>query len=177
MCAFSVTALGAAPNSIGPVQLQPSAVTDVAIAPGVITADKMNPNRVAGQPANPAQTASVAFIMAGLAIAITPAQSGKIRIIITGRIENDTGGDGAQVQAAYGVGAAPVNGAAAAGTIVGNLPGTFLSTAVNQKNDFALVAVVTGLVLATPIWVDLQFLAVTGGNAILTELSYTIEEF
>jgi hypothetical protein len=173
---FSVTAIGAAPNSIGAAQLQANAVTDVAIANGTITVNKMNPNRIAGQPGDPAQTASVAFVMAGLAIPLTPSQSGKVKITITGRIENDTGGDGGQVKIAYGVGAAPVNGAAAAGTVVGNLPGTFLSTAINQKNDFALVALVSGLVLATAIWVDLQFEAVTGGNAILTELSYVVEE-
>jgi hypothetical protein len=164
---YSVTAIGAAPNSIGAAQL-----IDASITPA-----KFNPNRVSGTPANPAATASAVLVMAGLAIAFTPSSSGRVRVIITGKISNDTGGDGAEVQIAHGTGAAPVNGAAAAGVLIGNAAGPLISSANDQSNDIALVAVLTGLAIGTARWFDLQFEAVTGGNATIRDLSYVIEEF
>jgi len=166
MCAYSVTALGAAPNSIGTVQLQAGAVTD----------DKITRNVVKGQPGNPALSASAVMIMAGLAIAFTPAKTGNVRVIITGEIANSgVAHDGASVVAAFGTGVAPVNGAAAAGTLLGN---RFDCTSVAgaEKFAFAIVDRVVGLVVGTAYWFDLQFLASTAGNATITDISYYIEE-
>lgn len=134
-------------------------------------------NIVAATPADPAGSSSATFVMAGLAIPLTPRQTGNLKINITGNVSNDTPTDGAQVQGAYGTGAAPVNGAAATGTTFGNVPGTLISTAANQLKEIAIVARVIGLTLNTAYWIDLQFKAVTGGIVTLSNLSYIIEEW
>jgi len=127
-------------------------------------------------PANPAATGSTTPVMMGLAISFTPLYSGRVKIIITGEASNNTAGDGFTVNAAYGTGAAPANGAAATGTVVGNSV-SGASAAANALFHFSIVAVVTGLTVGTPIWIDLQLAAVTGGAASISNLSVIVEEF
>lgn len=147
-----------------------------AIADGAITVDKITPHLSSDTPSDPAATASTTAVMAGLAIAFTPTKTGNIKVKITGEISNDTVGDGSTVAAAYGTGTAPANGDAATGTAMGNTF-TFTSTAASDKGAFAIVAYVTGLTIGTAYWLDLSILAVTGGNAGITNISYIVEEW
>ena len=70
-------------------------------------------------PSNPTGTTSLTGVMMGLAGAITPAVTGKLRFTITGSGNNSTAGDGWIVQLRYGTGAAPANGGALAGATCG----------------------------------------------------------
>ena len=147
--------------------------TETSDLPSAIAASRnvINPTPVA-----PAGTTSTTTVMMGLAISFTPLYSGRVKIIIAGEASNNTAGDGFLIYAAYGTGAAPANGAAATGTTAGNgVKGA--SASANALLPFSIVAVVTGLTVGTPIWVDLWLAAVTGGTAYVSNLSVIVEEF
>ena len=117
-------------------------------------------------PANPSGTTNTTGLMMGLAGAITPVYTGRVMITVCGDISNGTSADGAKVQIRYGTGAAPANAAALTGTTAGALVN--MTAAANaQKCPFSLTAIVTGLTLATAIWIDVG-LAVTGRTAIVS---------
>jgi hypothetical protein len=126
-------------------------------------------------PADPTGTTSTAGVMMGLAGAITPQYTGRALIVLTGNVANSTLMDGINVQLRYGTGSAPANGGAATGTAIGALNKT--TSAVNaQKTGVALQAIVTGLTLATAIWIDVTLAAVTGGTVTLTNVSLSALE-
>jgi hypothetical protein len=130
------------------------------------------------QPSDPSTTTSTTGVMMGLAGAITPAGSGKIMIVITGDTDNDTAADGTKMGIRYGTGSAPTNGAALTGTAVGTLPNAVnanLALDVNRY-PFAASAVVTGLVVGTPYWIDLSLAAITGGVARVRNVGISIQE-
>ena len=128
------------------------------------------PAATQSQPANPTAPASTAaFKMQGLAGAITPGKTGSVLIVISGDIISSvtTAGVGIKYQLSYGTGAAPANAGALAGTQVGTIreytnPATVV--AADVFIPFTISAVVTGLSLGTPYWVDLAAEAVTTAN-------------
>jgi hypothetical protein len=128
-------------------------------------------------PANPTGTASTTAVMMGLAGSITPIESGKIVIFINGTISNNAAGDGAKAKIHYGIGTAPINGAALTGTAVGNQP-----SVINNANmagarvGFSCIAVITGLTLGSAIWLDLELAAITGGTANIYDVGITAIE-
>lgn len=126
-------------------------------------------------PANPTGTTSTTGVMMGLAGAITPVYTGRVLIIICGSVENGTINDGAKWQIRYGTGTAPVNTAALTGTTAGPLQ-TLTETVAAEIVPFCLSAIVTGLTLATAIWVDLSLAAVTGGTATILNVGISIVE-
>lgn len=127
---------------------------------------------VSATPGNPAGTASTsAFVMMGLAVAFTPAVSGKARITIDGVLSNVAAA--ALVQVATGTGVAPINGAAAVGTAHG--PSTN-SITVASGESFSLTRTVTGLTVGTAIWIDLQAAAGGAGTTAVTNLNVTADE-
>jgi hypothetical protein len=75
--------------------------------------------RSTSSPANPTGNATTTPTMMGLAGSITPKSTGNVRITITGDAGNSVINDGAQMQVAYGTGAAPANAATATGTVGG----------------------------------------------------------
>lgn len=117
-------------------------------------------------------TSTAAFVMVGLGLAtngpaaLVPASTGRVLIIVSGAIGNNTASDGAIAQIRYGFGAAPANAAALAGNPVGGtrivMQGNANSAALNAP--FLLMGVITGLTLGTPIWLDLAVQAITGGT-------------
>jgi hypothetical protein len=147
--------------------------TETSDLPSAIAASR---NVINPKPVNPAGTTSTTPVMMGLAISFTPLYSGRVKIIIAGEASNNTLNDGFTVNAAYGTGAAPANGAAAIGTVVGNTV-TSTALAASELKPFTIIAVVTGLTVGTAIWVDLQLAAVTGGTASVSNLSVIVEEF
>lgn len=124
--------------------------------------------------ATPTASASAVQLMMGLARTITPIFSGRVLVVITGMIWNDTATKIATVQIRYGTGAAPVNGAAAAGTTLG-LPKHHVSPTGPGKQGFALAYFATGLTVATTYWVDVG-LAADANNAAIFDVDTVVVE-
>jgi hypothetical protein len=130
-------------------------------------------------PGNPTLTASFTGVHMGLgsSIAFTPIRSGKVMFNISGSIANSVASDGAKVQARFGTGAAPANGAAPTGTASGNQPTlTNNASTAALKVPFNVCVIISGLTLGTAYWFDLLLTAITGGNASITDLTATICE-
>ncbi len=116
-------------------------------------------------------------VMMGLAGGLTPRQSGRVHVTITGTIANATGiGDGADVQLRTGTGAAPANGDAVTGTTAGGLV-KYVAPTVACKVPFTVCAIVTGLTLGTAIWIDVSLGQTTGGTATIKDCSIAAFEF
>jgi len=132
--------------------------------------------RVAAQvtAASPAGTTSATAVMGGLAGSITPAFSTQVEITITGVVKNGTISDGATLDARIGTGAAPANGAAVAGTLVG-IAQTFVEAVAAQTVGFVLHGFAT-VVPGTSYWFDFSQLAVTGGTVTVTGVTATALE-
>lgn len=127
-------------------------------------------------PADPTGTANTTGLMMGLAGSITPAQTGRIVIIISGDVQNNTNADGAKFQIRYGTGAAPANAAALTGTTAGSLVNMVVAAAA-QRLPFSLNAYITGLTPGTAYWIDISLAAVTGGTVAVKNVSITAHEF
>ena len=120
-------------------------------------------------------TSTAANVMAGLAQSITPTTTGNLEVTLVGQLSNNTGGDAVAVQLAYGTGTAPVNGAAATGTVCNKSVST-KSTSANDTHAFSITCIITGRALNTAVWWDAQFKAITGGTASLTQLTALAHE-
>jgi hypothetical protein len=114
---------------------------------------------------NPTGTASTAFVMMGLGgtFKITPTATGKMHILIQGYLFGTVASVGMLAQLRYGTGAAPANGAAAAGTGIGNF--VQANNSANAGSPFCLSGIVTGMALGTQYWIDL---AIASSNATQT---------
>jgi hypothetical protein len=129
-------------------------------------------------PANPTGVTGTTLLMQGLGstIAYTPLKTGIIKITLSALASNATAGDGFSAKMAYGTGAAPANGAAISGTVVGNIV-TGKSAAASQPNSISIIARVSGLTAGTAIWVDIQLAADTAATvASLANIECVIEE-
>jgi hypothetical protein len=143
---------------------------------GVVTVLGKAPAIAQTSPSDPTGTTNSTGLMMGLAGALTPVYTGRVLIMLSGTIANASGiADGANVQLRYGTGSAPANADALTGTTVGGLV-KYVSATTAEKAPFALQGIVTGLTLATAIWVDVGLAAVTGGTATIKDLSLTIME-
>jgi hypothetical protein len=130
-------------------------------------------------PANPTGTTDTTGKMMGLAASITPAQTGRILVVISGNLSNSTAtaGDGAKTQIRYGTGSAPANAGALTGTTAGALVSMLLERATaSDPFPFCVNAVIVSLIIGTAYWIDLSLAAITGGTAILTNLSMSAIE-
>lgn len=128
------------------------------------------------QPANPTGTTSATAVHMGLAGAITPAASGKVLIVISGDVWNNTTSSGASFLIRYGTGAAPVNGAAQSGTACSAVPRLNVAPAANSKFPFSVQCIATGLSVGTPYWIDLALAAITSGTAAVGDISISAAE-
>jgi len=122
-------------------------------------------------PSNPATVSSGTAVMEGLAGAITPTGTGKVLLIVSGNLSNDTGAQSCFANLRYGTGTAPTHGAASTGT--GLTPSITTSNVVSFP--FTLNAVVTGLTLSTAIWFDVA-VAASGGNCALGNIMMSAME-
>ena len=119
--------------------------------------------------ASPAATTSTTYVMAGCAVALTPKVTGIVTVNFSGQVGN-TNTNGSNVRIAYGLGAAPANGAALVGTVIGSTA-SMLSVTGELVFPFFLKAVAgvpTALVLGSLYWFDLQFEATTAGTSTMT---------
>lgn len=139
----------------------------------------MSSNSYQATPSDPTGTTNGTGVMMGLTGAFTPTRSGKMQIIISGNITNNTAGDGAQTQIRYGTGTAPTNGAALTGTTAGALAkliNALIALLVPGTGNFACNAIVSGLTLNTAYWIDLSLARITGGTASISGISISIVE-
>lgn len=134
------------------------------------TANTATPNTYQATPANPTATTSLTGVMMGLAGSITPGNSGRVMINITGTVKTNSSGNGAATQIRYGTGAAPSNGAALTGTAVGVLVS---QPNMNNSNVYQFVhsVIVTGLTPATTYWIDTSLAAVNGATATMENVN------
>jgi hypothetical protein len=113
--------------------------------------------------------------MMGCAGTITPLNSTRLHVMISGQMANATAGSGATVDFRYGTGTKPSNGDAASGTVVG-IAQTAVSVSAAQKSGFCIHAIITGLSTSTAYWLDASLLAVTSGNATITGVTISAVE-
>lgn len=114
------------------------------------------PNQVIGSPLNPTGVTSTTPKMMGLGtvVHLAPTFSGRFRITVTGFVTAASAESFVQIY--YGTGTAPVNGAAATGTAVGNQAVLLVPAAAGSFiTPFTIIEQVTGLTLSTSYWFDL----------------------
>jgi len=106
---------------------------------------------------NPLGTTSTTFVMGGVGSGcrITPNSTGRVLVILTGTISNSANGVLTSVGLRIGTGTAPVNGAAATGTSIGNPAYTQPNASTtNVFYTVPLIGIATGLVSGTSYWLD-----------------------
>lgn len=130
-------------------------------------------------PSDPTGTTNTTGKMAGLAARITPAATGRVYIVIAGNGTNSgaTAGQGVKTLIRYGTGASPANGASLLGTTAGSTVTATLMAASADLIPISVSAIVSGLIVGTSYWFDVQQAALTGGTGQLKNLSVSIVEF
>jgi len=144
----------AAPNFVTPASTTVTSASPSAITPG-----------------------TSAYVMLGLGstATITPAATGRIFMTISGTLLIGSTTNGALTRCTYGTGAAPGNGVAETGSTVG-IAQAYLAGAATEKAPFVCQGVVTGLALATAVWLDVSAENTTGSQA-LTYSQVTVSAF
>jgi hypothetical protein len=177
---FSVTTI---PTGTSVTLQWTKAADDVAAGTLIAAGAKVSPGGVPGtlggavtesSPADPTLTASAVGVMMGLAATVTPTFSGRVLVIVTGMIQNDTATKKASVQLRYGTGAAPANGDALTGTAFGSLK-NHVSPTGPGKQGFALAFVKGGLTIDTAYWLDVS-LAADANNAAIFDVDVVAVE-
>lgn len=128
------------------------------------------------KPADPTGTTSASLTCMGLGsvATITPAVTGTVLFVITGRYKSSALA-AVTITFFYGTGVAPVYGAAATGT---NPGATYvvLPPAINQYGPFALNGLALGLTLGTAYWYDVVVASDGSDTANVGELTMTAVE-
>ena len=117
-----------------------------------------------------AATTSTTPVMAGLGstLAITPATTGRVLVVLAGAFVQNTGNTTDSFQLCYGTGAAPANGAAATGTTIGPAPAIRdITSGPAGPTPLTLVGLATGLTVGTPCWFDVQYATNTGADSLV----------
>lgn len=126
-------------------------------------------NSAAGQ-TNPTGTASAVGVMAGMAYSFTSSKTGRMLIVITGILQNNTNTTQASASLRFSTGAAPANGAPIAGTSFGGLALADIVTG-GYSIPFTCTGVLTGLTIGTAYWLDIVQASPSGvGTARLLNL-------
>ena len=115
---------------------------------------------------NPIGTTSTTGVMMGLKTSITPSLDGRVMVMVTGSIKNNTGSRGARVQIRYGTGTAPNNGTALTGTTIG-APVEMLNANNTPTYPLTVSALIMGMETGVTYWIDVSLAAITGGTATL----------
>lgn len=111
----------------------------------------------------------------GATAAYTPTKTGKCILVYECLADNNTVGDGVQVDCRYGTGTAPVAGAAPTGTLIKGINWQMTSLGASAKQKFCLV-VVLALTVSTAYWFDYAVNALTAGTAEITSSLISIYE-
>jgi len=154
------------------------------VAISATAATWQTPQKVSIQvtPVDPTTTNSTVGVMMGIgaSASITPTFTGKLMIIISGDIDNDTGDNGSQVQIRTGTGTPPINGAALTGTTRGGLVKMIVIASGGATNitrvPFSLNTIISGLTLNTTLWIDISLASITGGVSRVRDISVSVVE-
>lgn len=125
--------------------------------------------------AAPTATSSSTAVMMGCNGTITPSQSTRLLVTISGQMANSVAGSGATLELRYGAGIKPSNAASASGSVVG-IAQTITSVTAAQKSGFTITGILTGLTRGTAYWLDASLLAITSGSASITGVTITAVE-
>lgn len=119
-------------------------------------------------------TTSASMVMDGVYATITPANTGRITVHVSGTSANSVAGDGCNIGIRQSTSNMGANGVAVAGTILGdNLQST--SGAAAEKLPFSRIYDYSGAV-GTKQFFDLSFARVTGGTCTLTSVNWDLVE-
>lgn len=125
------------------------------------------PQAVSRTPADQTAIASSTYQMNGLgAIAsipcrLTPGSTGRVLVMITGDLVENATAQTATVQLSYGTSTAPANAGAVTGTQTGGQL-AWVSLTGQLTQTFALHSLITGLVVGTDYWFDLNMKSSAG---------------
>lgn len=129
---------------------------------------------------NPSATTSTTGVMMGVGSTckITPLISTRLHLEIYGFISNSTASDGAVPLLKFGTGSAPANGAAPAGSTIGNGPAVINNASTAGLSvPFKVGGIATGLTPGTQYWLDVDLSVLTGGTATVFNLACVAYEF
>src|SRR5262245_12724685 len=112
--------------------------------------------------------------LGGATPTFTPNASGNCLIQIAG-IARNTSGNGVNISGYYGTGTPPAAGAAVTGTQFSITQHMMFNNATQQMG-FGVTAIITGLTLGVPYWIDLAISTNTGTGATVQDLQGTAME-
>ena len=127
--------------------------------------------------ASPPNTASTAFVIAGIGFQFTPTNEKREIVMLDGQLGNTGNANASDLQIVFGQGSAPAAGTlvtATSGAFVGNLVNILTARAGDLK-PFALSTLLTGLTSGQQYWIDAAYRA-ESGTATLSQMSLTIFE-
>jgi hypothetical protein len=129
-----------------------------------------------GTPTNPTATTSLTAVHMGVGstCAITPSFSTRVFFSIQGVAANSTANQVTAVALRFGTGAAPANGAAATGTLIGAQQAITIAGG-NTSSGFGLSGVVTGRTPGVALWFDVTAL-VSANTGTITNITCTAYE-
>lgn len=129
------------------------------------------------KPADPTGVTGATALMLGLAVAFTPRRTGRVKLMVTGNVSDNTTADVASFILRFGTGAAPANqDAGTAGTAV-TPTRTFTALTGMTKVPFSQIALINTPLIGTAYWFDYSA-AATGGAAVanMDQLTFIVEE-
>ncbi len=112
--------------------------------------------------------------MQGLAVYFTPQVSTRVKLSITGQIA-PAATTVWNVYPSYGTGTAPTNGSATAGTQLTYGAGGTAATGT-QVDSFSTYNVITGLIVGTTYWFDLETVFSASTMGALTKMTIVLQE-
>jgi hypothetical protein len=127
------------------------------------------------QPSNPAAKTTG---MRGLGSTCkrTPTNSGVFLILFSADVFSANGPDVITIEIRYGTGTAPINGAAATGTVAGKIMTFDTTNSANIKYNFGIAGIASGLTLSTQYWIDLNMASSLAANLSPENFGVTVIE-
>jgi hypothetical protein len=127
----------------------------------------------------PPASASTTEVMAGLGamtgFSVTPNRTGRVVAIVSGCCANDAANGGINITGRHGTGTAPASLSTATGAVWATTQHYYMAAA-KDVSGFTVVGGNPNLALGVPVWFDLSFAAVGGGNASLTDVQCLLFE-
>lgn len=119
---------------------------------------------------------------AGGGTSITIVNATRMLIAVCGDVDNNTNNDGVELQIRYGVlnppgSLAPLNGAAATGTIASSIVKYVGKNALSDRVPINLNGIGSGLIVGTTYWIDVIIGAINGGQARIRDITVSAIEF
>jgi hypothetical protein len=154
-------------QQFGGVSLSATTTSPYPVLSGTVTFPGCYLGATRYAPADPAGTTSQhpTFVMAGLALAVTPQVTGKLKILISGGAGTPAGAATVAIQGRYGAGTPPRGGGMSAGTAFGQTQAVrALAGTTGWSSAFIVADTISGLTPGTAYWVDLAFSTSAGAD-------------